>query len=94
MQMHAGGFLRGGLLPLLLGEVAERSEDGEGRRCKALSATCGDSSPGGRAKQPSQPPAAAALPDGEPRTSIKLEKQNRNPASAVAILKRRNAPSG
>ena len=39
-------------LPLPLGEVAERSEDGEGetRGCKALSVTCGDSSPRGRAK--------------------------------------------
>ena len=34
-----------------MGEVAERSEDGEGRQgCKALSVTCGDSSPKGRAK--------------------------------------------
>ena len=50
------------ILPLPLGEVAERSEDGEGKRCvhklilsfekgcKALSVTCGDSSPKGRAK--------------------------------------------
>ena len=37
-------------LPLPLGEVSERSEDGEGIRCKTLSAACGDSSPGGRAK--------------------------------------------
>ena len=50
-------------LPLPLGEVAERSEDGEGKHavrsqmdfimqegCKALSVTCGDSSPKGRAK--------------------------------------------
>ena len=36
-------------LPLPLGEVSERSEDGEGR-CNALSVTCGDSSPRGRAK--------------------------------------------
>ena len=37
-------------LPLSLGEVAERSEDGEGKQgCKALSVTCGDSSPKGRA---------------------------------------------
>ena len=36
-------------LPLPMGEVAERSEDGEGR-CKALSVTCGDSSPKGGAK--------------------------------------------
>ena len=35
-------------MPLPLGEVAERSEDGEGN--KALSVTFGDSSPGGRAK--------------------------------------------
>ena len=38
-------------LPLSLGEVSERSEDGEGNRCKTLSVTCGDSSPGGRAKK-------------------------------------------
>ena len=34
-----------------MGEVVERSEDGEGiQGCKALSVTCGDSSPRGRAK--------------------------------------------
>ena len=39
------------LLPLPLGEVAERSEDGEGKPGrKALSVTFGDSSPRGRAK--------------------------------------------
>ena len=39
-------------LPLPLGEVAERSEDGEGYQTdrKPLSVTCGDSSPFGRAK--------------------------------------------
>ena len=38
-------------LPLPLGEVAERSEDGEGKWVrKALSVTFGDSSPRGRAK--------------------------------------------
>ena len=39
-------------LPRPLGEVAERSEDGEGKQSyrKALSVTCGDSSPKGRAK--------------------------------------------
>ena len=38
-------------LPLSLGEVAERSEDGEGKQgCKTLSVTFGDSSPKGRAK--------------------------------------------
>ena len=38
-------------LPLPLGEVDERSEDGEGKPgCKALSVTFGDSSPKGRAK--------------------------------------------
>ena len=37
-------------LPLSLGEVAERSEDGEGTQgCNTLSVTCGDSSPKGRA---------------------------------------------
>ena len=38
-------------LPLPLGEVAERSEDGEGKWMRrALSVTFGDSSPRGRAK--------------------------------------------
>ena len=38
-------------LPLPLGEVAERSEDGEGKWVrKSLSVTFGDSSPRGRAK--------------------------------------------
>ena len=38
-------------LPLPMGEVAERSEDGEGKLgCNALSVTCGDSSPRGGAK--------------------------------------------
>ena len=38
-------------MPLPLGEVAERSEDGEGKQgCKTLSVTCGGSSPKGRAK--------------------------------------------
>ena len=38
-------------LPLPLGEVDERSEDGEGKPgCNALSVAYGDSSPGGRAK--------------------------------------------
>ena len=39
-------------LPLPLGEVAERSEDGEGKPgCNTLSVTFGDSSPKGRAKR-------------------------------------------
>ena len=39
------------LLPLPLGEVAERGEDGEGKLgCSTLSVTFGDSSPRGRAK--------------------------------------------
>ena len=38
-------------MPLPMGEVAERSEDGEGTQGgKALSVTFGDSSPRGRAK--------------------------------------------
>ena len=38
-------------LPLPLGEVAERSEDGEGKSdCNTLSVTFGDSSPKGGAK--------------------------------------------
>ena len=40
------------LLPLPMGEVAERSEDGEGKQgCKTLSVTFGDSSPKGGAKE-------------------------------------------
>ena len=39
-------------LPLPLGEVAERSEDGEGKTgCNTLSVTFGDSSPKGRAEE-------------------------------------------
>ena len=46
------GVPRRHLLPLPLGEVAERSEDGEGKSgCNTLSVTCGDSSPKGRAKE-------------------------------------------
>ena len=42
---------RGYSLPLHLGVVAERSDDGEGRLgCGTLSVTFGDSSPRGRAK--------------------------------------------
>ena len=38
-------------LPIPLGKVAERSEDGEGKPgCNTLSVTFGDSSPKGRAK--------------------------------------------
>ena len=45
------GVMNGTPLPLSLGEVSERSEDGEGKRgCNTLSVTCGDSSPKGRAK--------------------------------------------
>ena len=45
------GVMNGTPLPLPLGEVSERSEDGEGKpRCNTLSVTCGDSSPKGRAK--------------------------------------------
>ena len=45
------GVMNGTPLPLPLGEVSERSEDGEGERgCKTLSVTCGDSSPKGGAK--------------------------------------------
>ena len=44
-------LLRKHPLPLPMGEVAERSEDGEGKRGrKALSVTFGDSSPRGGAK--------------------------------------------
>ena len=45
------GVMNGTPLPLSLGEVSERSEDGEGRRCpKTLSVACSDSPPSGRAK--------------------------------------------
>ena len=45
------GVMNGTPLPLPLGEVSERSKDGEGKpRCNTLSVTCGDSSPKGRAK--------------------------------------------
>ena len=45
------GVMNGTPLPLPLGEVSERSEDGEGKLgCNTLSVTFGDSSPGGRAK--------------------------------------------
>ena len=45
------GAMNGTPLPLSLGEVSERSEDGEGKQgCKTLSVTFGDSSPKGRAK--------------------------------------------
>ena len=37
-------------MPLPLGEVAEQSEDGEGKK-RALSVGFADSSPGGRAKR-------------------------------------------
>ena len=37
-------------LPLPLGEVAERSEDGEGKWVRKALPACGDSSPRGRAK--------------------------------------------
>ena len=44
------GVMNGSPLPLSLGEVSERSEDGEGKRgCNTLSVTCGDSSPEGGA---------------------------------------------
>ena len=51
MFLHIG-VPCGHFLPLPLGEVAERSEDGEGKQpCrKALSVTFGDSSPKGRAE--------------------------------------------
>ncbi len=49
MNRHSG--MEPHPLPLPLGEVAERSEDGEGTLSyKALSVTCGDSSPKGGAK--------------------------------------------
>ena len=48
------------LLPLPLGEVAERSEDGEGRQRPHPAACKKD-------RTPSQSPAVTALPKGEPR---------------------------
>ncbi len=50
-------------LPLPLGEVAERSEDGEGR-------------PGAK---PSQSPSVTALPEGEPRGVPRHEKWRASP---------------
>ena len=45
-------------LPLLLGEVAERSEDGEGKQgCKTLSVTCGDTLPKGEPRGCTPPPS-------------------------------------
>ena len=45
------GVPRRHLLPLPVGEVAEQSEDGEGKTgCNTLSVTFGDSSPKGGAK--------------------------------------------
>ena len=49
--MGYSSILRKNPLPIPLGEVAERSEDGEGKWVrKARSVTFGDSSPRGRAK--------------------------------------------
>ena len=61
-------------LPLPLGEVAERSEDGEGKPgCNALSVTCGDSSPGGRAKGQYQSSGADVLRQGQRKATISLD---------------------
>ena len=48
------------LLPLPLGEVAERSEDGEGKQWPARRGVQ-------KAARPSQSPSVTALPEGEPR---------------------------
>ena len=64
------------LLSLPLGEVAERSEDGEGpsgphggleRERKPLSVTCGDSSPRGRAKGGQRRPPLHTATRNRPR---------------------------
>ena len=55
-------------LPLPLGEVAERSEDGEGKRCM-----CSMIDDAEKAPSPSQSPAVTALPKGETRLWLRIE---------------------
>ena len=54
-------------LPLPVGEVSERSEDGEGKHSK-------------KTAQPSQSPAVTALPKGEPRGSCYIVCWHKNGA--------------
>ena len=54
-------------LPLPLGEVAERSEDGEGKQCPYPKTTPKEIIIQKKAATPSQSPAVTALPKGEPR---------------------------
>ena len=54
------------LLPLPLGEVAERSEDGEGNAARSPFYHA-------KAASPSQSPAVTALPEGEPRLRLRAE---------------------
>ena len=55
-------------LPLPLGEVAERSEDGEGKRCMCSMVDHAEKAP-----RPSQSPAVTALPKGETRRRLRIE---------------------
>ena len=55
-------------LPLPLGEVAERSEDGEGKRCM-----CSMIDHAEKAPSPSRSPAVTALPKGETRLRLRIE---------------------
>ena len=65
--LPAGEPRRGALAsPFGRGGRAKQGRRGSTVTAKALSVACGGSSPSGRAKLPSQPPAAAALPEGEP----------------------------
>ena len=77
-------------MPLPAGEVAERSEVGEGKpNCNPLSVTCGDSSPEGRAKglQPvaKDKEGILPLPAGEvaERSEVGEGKPNCNPLSVT-----------
>ena len=66
--------LRGHPLPLPLGEVAERSEDGEGKQIGLIIQKSGIP------LFPSQSPAVTALPKGEPRVcapSVKISRASK-----------------
>ena len=57
-----------------MGEVAEQSEDGEGKLgCNALSVTFGDSSPRGRVKGLYQYSGADVLRQGQRKATISLD---------------------
>ena len=55
-------------VPLPLGEVAERSEDGEGKRCMYSMIDHAEKAP-----SPTQSPAVTALPKGETRLRLRIE---------------------